>query len=187
MVKYVVYLEKAEEVLPIWHQFCWDEMGKKELTGQNDGAHITKYMNWAHLSGKKKYAYCASGLLSQLDKACQQVGVAFPFSKHSASANYYFDNAKKIGVKVSDTTPQIYDLIIWKNKPSYSGHIESVKFNRDNDLVVDTYAFNTSNGMSGSQREGNGNFERIRDLSKDLGKMYVRGLVGFSSDKSLFS
>ena len=180
MEKYILYLDNAEEVLETWHAFCLAEMGKTELTGNNDGKHITEYMNWAKLSGKRKYAYCASGLLSQLDKACKLHGVKFPFGKNSAVANYYFDYAKKHGRKVFDTTPDRFDLIVWKKPRSSSGHIETIKSLVDKDLHVNTYAFNTSNGKTGSQREGNGNFIRERDLSKDLGTMFVRGLIGFS-------
>jgi len=178
MNRYLIPLQKANLVLPLWHKYCEEEMGKHEKTGNNDGTHITKYMNFAHLSGKKKYAYCASGLLYCLNKACEFYDVEFPFSKRSAVANFYYDDAKKIGQKSFDNIPQIYDLVVWKKPYSRSGHIESIK-SPLNDLKVIDYAFNTSNGKSGSQREGNGNFIRERDLSSGLGKMAMRGLVGF--------
>jgi len=155
-----------------------DEMGKKELTGKNDGEHITKYMNATGLSGSRGYPYCAAGLVWCLKTATDSLNIKYPFAKRSAVANYHFDYAKKNGIKVV-SKPVRGGFLVWKSDNSYSGHVEIIKEVVTSVEVV-TLGFNTSNGKTGSQREGNGNFERTRYLKSFLGRLRLRGVVGFS-------
>jgi hypothetical protein len=153
------------------------EMGKRELTGKNDGKHIRKYMSAVNLGYPKGYPYCASGLVYCMNNACDSLNTPYPFSKKSASANYHYDNARKIG-KLDTSIIHQGDLIVWKNVKSYSGHIEII-YGQKNEHVVLTMGFNTSNGKRGSQREGNGNYYRERNINHPLSRMRLRGLIGF--------
>ena len=163
--------------LQLSETFLIEEMGKRELTGKNDGKHITKYMKSCYLSGKKHYPYCAAGQVYCLDKATDSLKLDYPFSKHSAVANFHYTDAITLGKKIN-RLPKAHDFIIWKHLKGNSGHIERID-SIINEYKFITYAFNTSNGKNGSQRNGNGNYKRIRSLHPILGKMRLRGFVGF--------
>lgn len=176
-VKYTIPVD-SYHVLRLSETFISGEMGKREITGQNDGVHIVKYMKATGLSGYKGYPYCAAGQAWGIRKAVDSLKANRPF-KYSAVANYYFDYAKKHGEKIANPTPARHDYVIWKNPNNYTGHIERV-FEVVDDYTVYTYAFNTSNGKTGSQREGNGNYIRKRNLKSFLGRLRIRGLVGWN-------
>lgn len=174
--KYVIPIEDVS-VLAVSDSICAGEMGKREVSGRNDGKHITAYMNLCGLSGDKQYPYCSAGQAYCLYNACKKLGVPYPYSKRSAVANYHYDYARLNGVQV-ESLPAAHDFVVWKAKKGNTGHIERIK-SVVNSNVVYTYAFNTSNGKSGDQRDGNGNYIRKRHLNSFLGKLRLRGLVGY--------
>lgn len=174
--KYNIIIEDGR-ALEVSEQICKQEMGKRERTGRNDGKHITRYMNSTYLSGERGYPYCAAGQVYCLQIGCDSVNINYPFDKHSALANYHFDYAKAYGRKVAPI-PDKHDYVVWKAKRGNTGHIERVKDTLSR-FIVTTYAFNTSNGKKGSQREGNGNYIRTRHLKSPLGRLRLRGIVGF--------
>ena len=89
-----------------------------------------------------------------------------------------YNAAKKKGV-LSEYIPEVNDLIVWKDKWSSSGHIERIVAVLDNGWVI-TVGFNTSNGLKGSQANGNGVYYRKRNLYHPLTRiLIVRGLIGF--------
>ena len=88
--------------------------------------------------------------------------------------------AKRNGEKVK-YEPQVNDLIVWKHSNNWTGHVERVIEVLDKGNVR-TVGANTNNGKSGSQREGNGIFIRKRNVKHILGRLKVRGLVGFRSN-----
>lgn len=174
--KYVVPIADVR-ILTVSDSICNAEMGKREVTGRNDGKHITAYMKVCGLNGNKQYPYCAAGQAYCLHLACEQLGLPYPYNRRSAVANYYFDYAIKDGVKV-EAIPAVNDFVVWRAQKGNTGHIERVKSVVNNNVVY-TYAFNTSNGKDGDQREGNGNYIRKRHLNSFLGRLRLRGLVGY--------
>ena len=172
-----------EAVLAVSDSICNSQMGLRERTGKNDGVHITKYMNYTHLSGNKGYPYCAAGQAWCLGTACDMLGIKFPFTKKSAVANFYFDDAKKHGVEGNGMIAK-HKFVIWKAQSGNTGHIERVHSVIDaKTATVMLYAFNTSNGLSGSQNNGNGNYLRKRTLKSFLGRLRLRGLVSMYEPK----
>jgi len=174
--RYIIEVDDYQ-LLHTSRQLMMTQVGLTEKTGKNDGAHITAYMNSTGLSGKKQYPYCAAGQSWCLSRAAFILQIAYPFSKRSAVANYYYEYAVKTGVLDTVSAVSIDDLIIWKHRTGRTGHIERII---STDKGIFTVGFNTSNGKSGSQREGNGIFIRKRNLKSPLGRMRLRGLVGFN-------
>jgi hypothetical protein len=174
--RYIIEVDDYQ-LLHTSRQIMMNQVGLVEKTGKNDGAHITLYMNSCYLSGKKQYAYCAAGQSWCLSRAAIILQLPYPFSKHSAVANFYYEDAVAIGVLDTISAVSIDDLIIWKHRTGRTGHIERII---STDKGIFTVGFNTSNGKTGSQREGNGIFIRKRNLNSPLGRMRLRGLVGFN-------
>lgn len=150
------------------------QVGLKEITGNNDGLHIEKYLNSVGLRGR--YPYCAAGIYWCFVKATnnlQMQQTEIPIKK-TASANAIFDDAKRKG------NPTLYlaktgDLLVWKLPKSYSGHIEIIVRSINAGIYL-TIGFNTSNG---NVRDGEGNYYRYRSIFDSIGRLNVRGIVGF--------
>jgi len=148
------------------------QIGIQELTGNNDG-YCEVYL--ASVNLKKGNPYCAAGqyycfyinALNKKDIPIYKTGIA---NKHYTYAKF---KGVKIPYKAKDN-----DLIIWRKKNSWQGHIERIiKVGKKG--WVDTIGFNT-----GSGREGNSVLKRKRNIKHPIGRMLIRGLIGFSSDKN---
>lgn len=79
---------------------------------------------------------------------------------------------------ITTYTPERFDLIIWNMQGTSSGHIERIVLTGKAGWVT-TVGFNTSSGISGSQRDGGGVYYRKRNLNHVLGRMQIKGLVGW--------
>jgi hypothetical protein len=149
------------------------QVGTKEATGRNDGVQIEKY-----LGSVKIYVpapYCAAFVyFCFAEVACDITQIPIP---RTAVANNIYNYARKKGV-LANYAPAIDDLITWKYSNSWSGHIERIYEIHKAGWVL-TVGANTSNGKTGSQREGNGVFIRRRNIYHPVGRMFVRGLVGW--------
>jgi hypothetical protein len=163
-------LECKEYLLKASMDSLLAQIGTKEKTGNNDGATL-KYQK---PFGLKFQSYCAMGQ-DWCFLVCAKQKSDIPY-KFSANAQAHFNYAKKYGVKVP-YRPEIHDLVIWKTGP-VKGHIERIT-----KVVgagfVSTVGFNTSNGKSGSQYNGNGVYPRLRHIFNPVGLMLIKGLVGF--------
>lgn len=179
MTGYTVKVEKRDQFVKELLSFCQSEMGKKETTGNNDGEHIRNYMRCVKLAYGKKYPYCAAGLAWCMQKACQRLNIKYPFPKYHAAANYYYSKASEKGEKFDAKEFKAGDLVVWR-KPNGQGHIAICSKDGSIEESLNTFEFNTSNGLKGSQREGNGNYPRIRSNYKNLSKsLKLRGIVRF--------
>lgn len=149
-----------------------EQIGTTERTGKNDGD-VKKYWN---LFTKYPIPYCAAGQYWCFYRAC--LDLKFPLSEipiyKTALANGIFDNARKVGTKAKYAAA-VNDLIIWKKPNSYNGHVERIIEVQKAGWVT-TVGFNTG---SGDARDGDGVWERRRNLFHILSRMQVRGLVGF--------
>lgn len=161
--------------------YCSSVIGTIELTGKNDGAIIEEIISIG--GGLKGYPYCYYYQYWAYEMATQKINktactkVKNPMVK-SGSSQAMFNYAKKLNKKVPYEVKK-HDLIVWKSAKSWSGHIERVKEVLGGGYVM-TYAGNTNNGLSGSQREGNGIFIRKRNINHPLSRILkIRGLVGY--------
>lgn len=153
------------------------QVGLREVTGNNDGPHIEKYLNSVGLHGR--YPYCAAGIywcFAQATKNLQKQQSDIPIKK-TASANAIFDDARTRGTKTLYVTKN-GDLLVWRIPRSYSGHIEIVIRSIGAGIYL-TIGFNTSNG---NPREGQGNYYRYRSIFDSIGRLNVRGIVGFGNE-----
>jgi hypothetical protein len=171
-VRYELLSEKKliKEVVKV----ARSQVGLKELTGSNDGPHIEKYLNSVGLHGR--YPYCAAGIYWCFVKATKNLQMQqseIPI-KRTASANAIFDDAKRKG-NLTIYIPKTGDLLVWKLPKSYSGHIEIIVRSINVGIYL-TIGFNTS---SGNTRDGEGNYYRYRSIFDPIGRLNVRGIVGF--------
>jgi hypothetical protein len=147
------------------------QVGVKEKTGHNDGKQIAEYLKSVGIY--KPASYCMAGQYWAFWKVDPD---KVPLRK-SGVAIHSFSYAKKVGRKTA-YKPQINDLIVWKRFGSWQGHVERI-IEVGKAGWVKTVGFNTSNGKTGSQREGNGVFIRKRNIYYKIGRLNILGLVGF--------
>lgn len=106
-------------------------------------------------------AWCAAFVWKILDEAKAKSPTI-----RSARARAYIEkgsiSAKDV-MKGRETIPEGW-LIIWKNGDTWKGHIGFLKKQFDN-KTFQTIEGNTSSGNAGSQRDGDGVYERIRQIN----------------------
>lgn len=179
-VKYILEIdsclhEKAFEI-------AIGEIGVTEATGKNDGPRVEEYLRVVGLS--KGYPYCAAGISWCYYKAASFYNkpksfIPFPMTAGSQTVYNY---AIKNGEKSSDNVKS-KDFFIWRKKDSYQGHIGIIENVGEKGWVY-TIEFNTSNNSTGDQRDGGGVWRKKRNLIHPLGRLRVRGFVGFKKIKS---
>ncbi|MFP4527297.1 MAG: hypothetical protein ACLFQX_02000 [Candidatus Kapaibacterium sp.] len=150
------------------------QVGTREPTGRNDGP-VGKYLAAVGLG--QGYPYCAAGQYYCFRAACE--GLNMPLSaipiKRSATANYIYNDAAKRGV-AKPYIPARHDLIVWLRPRSWSGHIERI-ISVGRGGWVRTVGFNTGGR---DPREGEGVFIKKRNVFHALGRLRIRGLIGFT-------
>lgn len=175
-------LKSDSLILLLSEEFASSVVGVVELTGNNDGTSIEEMQRVG--GGRKGEPYCYYyqywafwKAKYHLDNECRKFEIPIP---KGGLAQLPFNYAKKHGQK-TDYFAEKHDLIVWKKANSWSGHIERVKEVLTGGWVR-TYAGNTSNGLAGSQREGNGIFIRKRNIKHPLSRiLLIRGIVGYVS------
>lgn len=175
------YLLPCNEEL--WHlslNIAIQQIGIKEKTGKNDGPEVEAYLKSIGLP--KGNPYCVAGHYWSFIQACEQLKLpvsAIPIPK-SGLALATYKLAKKKGTEVYAII-EIGDIMIWQKPNKINGHFARV-INVLDFLTVKTIEFNTSNGLHGSQRDGDGVFQRKRYTNKLLGDMELICLIGMASE-----
>lgn len=167
-------LQTDERTMVNFLTIALSQTGKTEETNNNDGEHIEEYLKAVGLNPKGRYPYCAAGVYWAFSNAAKITGQPCPIPK-TASANAIYDYAVKNGKRSKNYLAEAGDLLVWKLKNSYNGHIEIVLINKGGG-VLKTMGFNTG---PGNQREGQGNYIKYRSQFNPIGKLLVRGIVGF--------
>lgn len=137
----------------------------------NNRGEVAKYL--ASVGLDEGHPYCAAGVywcFSEAAKELKMSNSAIPITR-TAVANGVLNDAISRGLRVEKPIAR-HDLLVWKSKSSWQGHIERVIETRSRGIVK-TIAFNVklSNG------EGVG--IKTRYLSHPLGKLMLRGVVKF--------
>ncbi|MFA6571083.1 MAG: hypothetical protein WCT77_07585 [Bacteroidota bacterium] len=148
------------------------QVGTFEKTNRNDGD-VEKYLNAVGL--KRGSAYCAAGQYYCFFKASQNLKLitsSIPL-KRTGLANAMFADAKIRGKKAY-FRPTINDLIIWRHSNTIYGHTERILEVKKAGWVL-TVAFNVKN-HNGTE----GVFFKKRNVCHPLGRMAIRGLIGFA-------
>lgn len=145
------------------------QVGVKEATGHNDGAQVEMYLHSVGLG--RGYAWCAAFQYWTFE----QTGGAAPFVR-TPLANGIFADAVRRGTRQG--TYRAGDLLVWRHGGAgSSGHVGRIVAVL-HDGYVRTVEGNTSSG-TGNQRDGDGVYERVRNVRLPLGQLYLRGFVGF--------
>jgi hypothetical protein len=144
-------------------------VGKVELPF-NRGTFVERILSTVGLG--PGYAWCAAAQYS----ASLNAGIdprLLPGKRQAAAVSEWVRWAKRTGRLRK--TPKRGDLFFWllTTKPGSPGHIGSVAevFGKGDEAILRTFEGNTSQGEGGSQREGDGFYERRRSL---------RALKGYS-------
>lgn len=162
--------ELLKEAIEIANQ----QIGTKECDCRNRGE-VERYLKL--FDAAPGTPYCAAGLYYCFYNACQHLKLdlkSIPIPK-SMLANAIFDYAKLNGHKTS-YIPGIGDLIIWRKRQSIFGHIEMIKSIAKAGWI-NTIGFNTEKRINNLLFCGV--FEHKRNIYHPLGRLAVRGLVGF--------
>lgn len=149
------------------------QVGLVELTGNNDGKHVEKYLNCVGLKGR--YPYCYAGQYWGFYVAAVQLRETVSLLR-TALAAAAFNTAAQNGVKTTPI-PQPKDLIFWKFSRKVNGHAARITKVKKAGWI-ETVEFNTPSGVVGDQREGGGNFIRNRNINYPLGRMKLSGFIG---------
>ena len=152
------------------------QVGVIERSNRNDGKDIRRYLSLFNLP--EGSPYCAAGVYWSFFVSARALSLpdsVIPIAK-TPLANGIFNSAKIDGVK----TPFIArknDLIIWRKRKSAFGHIERIIATCEGGWVK-TIAFNSSQIQSDGKKV-EGVFIQRRNINHPLGRLLIRGLVGF--------
>jgi hypothetical protein len=147
------------------------EVGTLERTNRNDG-NVRKYLQPFGLP--EGSPYCAAGIYFTFLKAVEELRLTekdIPIAK-TALANQVYLNARKQGHKVK-LVPMRHDLLVWRKARTKFGHIERI-YEVEGKGWVRTLAFNVKNDYGQE-----GVFLKRRNILHPLGRLALRGLVGF--------
>lgn len=180
------------DIVKLAFEIALTQKGLTEIPkNSNCGAHVIEYQKAAHI--RPKDPYCMAGWVWCFKEAIRRLGLDrdtyMPFPSQG-SANKCFDYARDNGREVIPVRKK-YDLFVYKHKNKYSGHIGGILLpyvDKSGDPIpaseyFDTFEFNTSADDKGDQRNGGGNFEKIRNEKTPLGMLYLRGYIGFEWDE----
>ncbi len=132
-------------------------VGIKEATGHNDGYFIEKFLK--SVGRKKGDSYCAAFVSYCLDKSFAK----YPKVRSGLARAFKLPGyIKAMDVFYGARVPGGY-LVGFENIGTWSGHIEILRAASQGSTLY-TIGANTSNGLKGSQSDGNGIYERTRKV-----------------------
>lgn len=146
-----------------------NEVGTME-TSQNMGT-VKKYLKSVGLN--EGYPYCAAGVYWCFAQSVENLKYSkkdIPILK-TASANNMLNNAIERGKSVKAEV-MVNDLIVWKSKTGWNGHIERV-IEVKGKGIVKTIGFNVKID------NGEGVGIKTRFLTHQLGRLLLRGIITF--------
>jgi hypothetical protein len=168
-------VEASKELVEMSRNILRQQVGVTETIGNNDSPMIRQYLKSVNINYPQPY--CMAGQYYCYYEANKVLGGSYkiPLPK-SGVAIHAYSYAKANGNK-TEFTVRVDDLLIWKRRRSWSGHVERVIT-----VMKGGYyrlvGFNTMpQDIAGSQREGQGVHIRVRKVSR-LGKLLFHGVAG---------
>jgi hypothetical protein len=154
------------------------QVGVREATGRNDGKQVEAYLRSVGLT--KGNPWC----MALPYWSFRQVTTTPPI-KRSGLVRAVWNDARQQATSAVFRVPpagkldwsENGDLLIWGFLTSTSGHVEW-QHSRHAGGWVTTVAGNTSSGTAGSQRDGDGVYNRRRNIRHPLGRMILLGAIG---------
>jgi hypothetical protein len=153
-----------------------DQVGVREATGRNDGYMVRQYLFSTGLGSG--HPWCQAVQYWALRSWAIKLRMSpsrIPILR-TASTQAAYDDARRRGVVTRVTKPHEGDLMVWRSFKGYTGHVGRIVA-RAKGGWVRTREGNTSSG-TGNQRDGDGFYERYRNIYHRLSRMYVRGFIG---------
>jgi len=171
--KYLV--ECNAELLKASLDSCKTQVGIIE--NENNSGGVEKYLQLFNL---KNASYCAAGQYWCFHTAKQDLksNAKIPIFKTAVASDMFY-KTKPYGKKVK-FIPQINDLIFWKNKNSFHGHVERVIKLLSKSIVL-TIGFNTTIVIDNKTVEGV--FIQKRCILHPIGHKKILGIIGFKETK----
>ncbi len=151
-----------------------EQLGISEYDCRNRGQ-VDKYLELFNADAGSPYCY--AGIYYCFYYACNYLSIDYdsiPIPK-TMLANRVYDFAKTHGEKAGYAA-SIGDLLIWRRSNSIFGHIEMVHKVTTKGWVH-TIGFNTSKYIN--NRKVCGVYEHKRNIYHPLGRLAIRGIVGF--------
>lgn len=170
LCSYTMYeLPCDDDLLVESERIALSQIGVREV-GKNRGE-VGKYL--ASVGLGEGHPYCAAGVYWCFSEAAKKLNLSKSeiSIKRTAVANAILNDAISRGKRVDKPIAK-HDLLVWKSKSSWQGHIERVTETKSKGIVK-TIAFNVK------QRDGEGVGIKTRFLSHPLGKLMLRGVVKF--------
>lgn len=172
-------LNCKKDILLKSNRILLSQIGVIEKSNKNDGE-VVKYLNSVGLSSGNPY--CAAGQYWCFIQAIINLNLPkviyettdIPIPR-TGLANSVFNYAEKNGRKTK-YNPQIHDLIVWRKPGTSFGHIERI-ISTGKAGWVETVGFNTESLIGNKKVEGV--FKKKRNVFFSLGRLVIRGLVGF--------
>jgi len=170
--KYII--ECNSKLLDISLDSAMSQLGTIELTNNNDGT-VQKYLDLFNL---KRASYCSAGQYWSFFVAAKYLRMnleQIPIKKTAVAADM-FNHGKKNGI-LTHYKPEKHDLIFWKMRKSYHGHVERVS-------KVIRAGWVITIGFNSNKRDINGNhiegvFLQKRNIYHPLGRKKILGIIGF--------
>lgn len=157
------------ELLAESERIARSQIGVRE-SGNNRGE-VATYLRSVGLA--EGNPYCAAGVYWCYDQARLKQGYcveAIPVMR-TAVANAMYNDARRRGKSVTRDVRR-HDLLVWKSKRSWRGHIERVISVNENNIVR-TIGFNVKT------ENGEGVAVKTRFLKHPLGRLMLRGIITF--------
>ncbi len=165
-------IECNKELLWASLDSCKSQVGIIEK--KNNSGKVEKYLKLFNL---KNAPYCAAGQYWCFYTAKNDLNLSnikIPIYKSAVASEMYFKTiafAKKVYFK-----PHVNDLIFWKNRNSYNGHVERIIKVLSKTTVL-TIGFNTKKIINNKTFEGV--FIRKRNIFHPIGRKKILGIIGF--------
>ncbi len=134
-------------------------VGTTELTGDNDGPEVERFLGAVGLA--KGNPYCAAFVSYILDET---PGIEQPAIRSGLASKFITDasiNAKQV-LRGSEPVPD-GTIVVWRKGNTIFGHAGFVA-SQSGDNLFETIEANTSSGVYGSQRDGDGVWTRQRSI-----------------------
>lgn len=162
------------DLIEVSREYARQQMGKTERN--NRAPHVDQYCRVVGIPLGSPY--CAAGQYWCYWEACKRLSIGLeniPLPRSGLAYDVY-RHARRYG-KETGFEPHVDDAVVWKNPGKITGHTARIFRVLENGWV-DTYEFNTVI-LRGTQREGDGNSVKRRNLKMPLSRMQIVGLVGY--------
>lgn len=155
----------------------YNEVGKRERTGHNDGKHIDTYAR--NVGMPLGSAYCYAAIYTWAKNASVTTGLKNPLPR-TGSTQTAFSIAASSFRLANSNAPRRGDVLIWRIPRKWLGHAALITKATPQGIVY-TIEANTSRTGTGDQRDGGGIWTKRRFLNRGLGRLVVRGLIAIGS------